>query len=931
MSFSNFYPTKFLLLSVTFIGLIAGSCKKQEQEQEQVQEQEQEQEQPANPKIDKLKLPAGFRAEHLYSPGENDQGSWVAMTFDHKGRMITSDQYGALYRLDLPVQGDTTKPNVEMLVIGKEAYQNADTSTLMIGMGFAQGLLYAFNSLYVMVNYNIDKDSDKKKKKDKQIEKKKETKMDKKTGLYRLQDTDGDDQFDKVTLLKSFEGEPGEHGPHSLILSFDKKSIYMSAGNHVDVPKFDMYRLPPVWKEDNLFPQIKDPRGHANKRQAPGGWIAHIDSLGQNWELVSAGFRNEFDITFNESGDLFTYDSDMEWDFGMPWYRPTRICHVTSGSEFGWRTGNGKWSPIYPDNLPPVINIGQGSPTNFMNGFSSKFPEKYRKALFAFDWSFGIIYAIHLTPQGASYTAEVEEFLSGSPLPLTDGAIGPDGAMYFLTGGRRLESDLYRITAINDKATAIVAKKDTATINEANQLRRTMEQYHELKEGAVDIAWPYLKHEDRFVRYAARIAIEHQPVAEWQDRVLNETDPTALSLAMIALARHGKSVLKDKMIQSLVKVDFEKLTPSQKIDLVRAFEVMIFRMGKPEGMSREQVVTYLDKHYPSSSNMLDRELSKVLVHISAPGALDKTLMLLATAKDDPMEKTVMSSSDMIMRNPQYGLDIARMLSNVPPAQQTYLAVVLSGASSGWTPELHEKYFKWFANAFTYKGGVSYVGFIDKARKKALTFTPKDKRRYYDTLSGAALLTATGNDLADRPKPKGPGKTRTLEESLALLDEPPVKRDFENGKKMFDAAFCSTCHTMRGTGVAIGPDLTQLGLRFSPKDIMEHTIEPNKEISDQYAATVFTMKDGSSIVGKLVNEEGEKYFVSQNPFLPLSLREIDKTDVASAKLSKVSLMPGGLLRSLNDKEIKDIVAYLVAGGNPDHDVYKPIKKAQSSTK
>ena len=647
MSHSNFPKAKFLLLSITLIGLMAVSCKKEEK--------------PSNPKTDKLKLPAGFRAEHLYSPAEHDQGSWVAMTFDHKGRMITADQYGAIYRLELPVQGDTTKPKVEKLVIGTEADRNADTTTLKVGMGFAQGLLYAFNSLYVMVNHNSDKN------------------FDKNTGLYRLQDTDGDDQFDKVTLLKSFEGEPGEHGPHSLILSPDKKSIYMAAGNHVDVPQFDIYRLPPVWEEDNLFPQIKDPRGHANNRKAPGGWIAHIDSLGKNWELVSAGYRNEFDITFNEAGDLFTYDSDMEWDFGMPWYRPTRICHVTSGSEFGWRTGNGKWSPLYPDNLPPVINIGQGSPTNFMNGSSAKFPEKYRKALFAFDWSFGIIYAIHLTPQGASYTANAEEFLSGSPLPLTDGAIGPDGAMYFLTGGRRLESDLYRVTAIEDKAAATETTNEMATINEASQLRRTLEQYHEPKKGALDIAWPNLKHEDRFVRYAARIAVEHQPVTEWQERALNETDPEALSLAMIALARHGKPALKNKIIQSLVKVDFDKLSPSQKIDVVRAFEVLIFRMGKPEGAAKDQVVAYLDKHYPSSANELDRVLSKVLVYIDAPGAVDKTLALLATAKDDPMDKTVSSSNDLIMRNPQYGLDIARMLSNVPPAQQTYFATVLSEA------------------------------------------------------------------------------------------------------------------------------------------------------------------------------------------------------------------------------------------------------------
>lgn len=882
-------PTKsFKFLLALSIVVLAAAC----QQKETVTS--------SNPKIDKLKLPTGFKAEHLYSPGDNEQGSWVAMTFDNKGRMITADQYGALYRLELPAIGDTSKAKIEKLIIGSEADRSTDTTTLKIGMGFAQGLLYAFNSLYVMVNHNSDKN------------------FDKNTGMYRLQDTDGDDQFDKITLIKSLAGEPGEHGPHSIILSPDKKSIYITAGNHVDVPEFETYRLPPVWKDDNLFPQIKDPRGHANSRQAPGGWIAHMDSLGNHWELIAAGFRNEFDIAFNEAGDLFTYDSDMEWDFGMPWYRPTRICHVTSGAEFGWRTGNGKWSPSYPDNLPPVINIGQGSPTSMISGSTAKFPERYRKALYAFDWSFGIIYAIHLEPKGASYSADVEEFISGSPLSLTDGVIGPDGAMYFLTGGRRLESDLYRISATENQSTTATA---SVTPNEVNQLRRTLEKYHEPNKDAIEAAWPNLKHEDRFVRYAARVALEHQPVSSWQARALKETDPQTLTQAMIALAHQGKPASKDAMLQALTTIDFDKLSPSQQIDLVRAFEVVIFRMGKPEGVVKNQVATYLDAHYPAQGNELNRVLSKVLVYIDAPGSVEKTLTLLMNAKDEPAEKTVSSSSDLIMRNPQYGLDIAKMLSKVPPAQQTYLSIVLSEASSGWTPELQEQYFKWFANAFTYKGGVSYVGFIDKARKKALAHAPKDKMNYYDTLSGAKLLTESGNDIADLPQPKGPGKRRKMEDVATLLEQPLAHRDFEQGKNMFAATLCSSCHTMRGEGSNIGPDLTQVGTRFSAKDILEHTLDPNKEISDQYAATIFTMKDGSSILGRLINEDEGKYVVSQNPFSPQTLRDIPKADVVSLGHSQVSLMLPGLTNRLNDEELKDLIAYMVAGGNPDHEVYK----------
>src|SRR4026208_2346964 len=73
-----------------------------------------------DPKLEKLKLPTGFHAEHLYSPGENEQGSWVAMTFDDKGRMIACDQYGFLYRLTIPPVGAdtaTSKIKVEKLDI----------------------------------------------------------------------------------------------------------------------------------------------------------------------------------------------------------------------------------------------------------------------------------------------------------------------------------------------------------------------------------------------------------------------------------------------------------------------------------------------------------------------------------------------------------------------------------------------------------------------------------------------------------------------------------------------------------------------------------------------------------------------------------------------------------------------------------------------
>ena len=852
-------------------------------------------------KVDKLTLLPGFKAEHIYSPSDNRQGSWVSMAFDDKGRMIVSDQYGFLYRLDLPPVGSgVQKPRIEKLKVGMLA--PGDTT---VSMGYAQGLLYAFNSLYVMVNNRESKN------------------FRKGSGLYRLQDTDGDDQYDKVTLLKELKGE-GEHGPHSLVLSPDKQSIYLMCGNFTDIPELDAYRLPKVWKEDNLFPAIKDPRGHATDRMAPGGWIARIDPEGKRWELVGAGFRNTFDFAFNDAGDLFGYDSDMEWDFGLPWYKPTRICHITSGADFGWRTAASNWSPTFADCLPAVLNMGQGSPTGVFAGRGSKFGVKYQKAIYAFDWSFGIIYAVHLQPQGASYKATAEAFVSGSPLPLTDGLIGPDGAMYFLTGGRRLESDLYRVTYVGNESTALAGPAPAPTAE--HQVRTKLEQYHGTPmAGAVAAAWPYLNHPDRFVRYAARVAVEHQPVAEWQTKALAETDPLRLTQAMIALAHHGDVAQKSLMLTALTNVKLDALTEQQQADVLRAMELVFTRFGLPDGTDRDKAIAMLNPRYPTSSAMLNRYYSKLLISLEAPGVVSKTLTLLAKKNEDgtgPVGgETVTASSDLILRNPQYGLDIADMLARLPPAQQTYYATMLSSAKTGWTPDLRTTYFTWFANAFGYQGGRSYVGFIDKARKLALAHVPTAQFEQYNKLSGADLVTSSGNDIATDYSPKGPYRNWTLENAVAMIDSGLTGRSYETGRKLYSAVLCSRCHSMGGQGGDIGPDLTQLGTRFSNKDMLEAILMPNKTISDQYASTVFSLKNGQSVLGRVINEDKVSYSISQNPFASDQLRKVSKKDVLTKKPSTESIMLSGLINPLGPDELKDLVAYLKAGGKADSPVYR----------
>ena len=65
---------------------------------------------------------------------------------------------------------------------------------------------------------------------------------------------------------------------------------------------------------------------------------------------------------------------------------------------------------------------------------------------------------------------------------------------------------------------------------------------------------------------------------------------------------------------------------------------------------------------------------------------------------------------------------------------------------------------------------------------------------------------------------GPGRQWKLQAALDTV-EVLEGRDFKNAKAMFSAAACNTCHTIGGEGGSIGPDLTQLGTRFSKRDIL----------------------------------------------------------------------------------------------------------------
>ena len=817
--------------------------------------------------INRIKAAKGFQVELLYSVPGQEQGSWVNLCTDDKGRLLVSDQFGGLYRITPPPAGKAIEP--------------ADIETVPAKIRAVNGMVWAFGALYVGVNDY-------------------EQKMP--SGLYRISDSNGDDQLDKVETLHEIDSK-SDHGVHGLMPTPDGKALYLITGNNTIPPELaDTSPVRQVWGEDHLLPSMPDGRGHNRGVLAPGGIVYRVSPDGKKFEAYASGFRNIFDAAVNRDGELFTYDADMEYDFNTPWYRAARICHVVSGAEFGWRNGAGKRPPFYADNLPGTLDIGPGSPTGTTFGYGAKFPAKYQNAFYALDWSWGKLYAVHLKPSGSSYTATKEEFVTGAPLPITDAIIHQgDGAMYFTIGGRRVQSGLYRVTYVGDESTELVQAKPS--VSKARKIRHMLEAFHGKQDPkAIEVAWPFLSHDDRFIRFAARTAVEHQPVDWWADKALTESDSAIQVEALLALARvtgvcpqHRSdetpavdTAMRDKLLTALASIDAANLKHNQQLTLVRTAQITLNRFGRPNDAISGQLIDSFDPLFPAETPELNWLLCETLAWLQSPTAAEKSMALIKAA---PTQEEQL----------QYARSI-RMLK------------------TGWTPELRTAYIEWFLKAANYRGGASFAQFIKFIRDDAVaSLSESEKKSMAELLARKPVPKTALENLGEIFVGRTPTKW-TLDELSAAARTELKNRDYANGRRMFAATGCYACHRFGNQGGMTGPDLTSAGRRYSSHDLLDQVINPSKVINEQFSAITVVTDAGLVHTGVVVNLAGDSMTLNTDLSDPNKRVNIDRKTIDSLIVSKTSPMPKGLFDKMTKEEILDLVAYITSGGDPKNRLF-----------
>jgi putative heme-binding domain-containing protein len=815
----------------------------------------------------------GFKVEHVLK-SDRTKGSWICMTRDPKGRLLLGGQRGqAILRVTLDG--------------GKVVKQE----TMTIPVTETMGMLFVDNVLYLNG-----------------------AGADGKYCLYRCKDTKGDDSYDDIEALREWRGGAGEHGSHGIVLGPDKK-LYIVCGNFVDVPQ-DLAPTSPVrsYGDDLALKRAEDGNGFGAGRQPPGGFVARMDLDGKNAELFSAGQRNTYDIGFNADGELFGFDSDMEWDWGNPWYRPVHVFHSVRGGDNGFREGSAKWPEYYADGLPHTTTIGIGCPTGVEFGTGAKFPAKYQKAFYICDWTYGRLIAVHLTPQGASYTGTFENFVAPrslrtkqgkAPLNLTDVVIGADGALYFTIGGRGTQASLFRVVYTGTEPSAPLTASQLQDENgrAARELRHKLEALNvQPNPAAVEFAWPHLNSQDRYIRFAARVAIERNPVAEWQGRALAEKQPHAAFNGLLALARMGSAETQPAILKALAAVPVGNLTEEQLLEKLRVIEVSIARQGVPTGDVAKQVIAELDPLYPAKSEFVNRELCQILLALNAPNAIAKTLGLLKAASTQEEQVTYV----MHLRHVKAGWN--------SDLRRTYLSWWNAGRSTGHPARVE----KWFEDAgIRFNNGASFANFMSQAHEAAkFTMSPEEILALSDVLAAYSAALPKPPEPPKRATPRAVVQEWTTADLQSLLGEVSKGRNFSRGREIYIEARCAACHRYGDQGGVIGPDLTAVSTRFKRQDILESSTEPSKVLSEQYMNTAIETTGGQVVIGRIVEETPEKIVIRPNP-LETATVTVKKSEIESRSLSKTSPMPAGLLNLFTKEEILDLMAYLESLGDASH--------------
>jgi putative heme-binding domain-containing protein len=157
-------------------------------------------------------------------------------------------------------------------------------------------------------------------------------------------------------------------------------------------------------------------------------------------------------------------------------------------------------------------------------------------------------------------------------------------------------------------------------------------------------------------------------------------------------------------------------------------------------------------------------------------------------------------------------------------------------------------------------------------------------------------------LPERLRPKKLGSSIKPEAILAL------KADAARGRALFfrEGVQCANCHRVQGEGRDFGPDLSQIGRKYSRAQLLEQILFPSKSIEPAYVSYQVETRDGESYSGLLVSRTSEEVVLKDTS---LNQLHVPAAKIKALQPLQLSAMPEGLLQSLTAQDAADLIEFL----------------------
>jgi putative membrane-bound dehydrogenase-like protein len=610
------------------------------------------------------------------------------------------------------------------------------------------------------------------------------------------------------------------------------------------------------------------------------GGVFRCTADGKGLRRIARGFWNPFGLLVRKDGEIFAAEND-------PGSRPPcRLLNVVEGADYGFQWVYGS-APVHPfvawngelrGTLGMVHPSGEGPCAVVELGGGVMIPS----------WSDHSIDYFPLRRKGAGYTSERIPLVRGSDFfRPTCMAVGPDGAFYmndwvFSSYPIHGRGRLWKVEIDKSKANWLKATPDP--LNDDTRLAQA------LREGKAKLPTPKLlelaRGGDSYLSDAALTALARLP---WTIAELKKLPATDRVWAFVALRR------ADLNDEQWVRAFVAETDPEMRFECLRwiADAVLTKFMPEVEAMLSDPTLDFrLFEAVLATWNTLRGEpgagvtnpevLVERITNPKTPARLKGYALRLVPATHMaltvPLLNELLATGDDVLT-----LEVVRTLAARKASAQV-------AADEKRSPQLRAEAILGVEDtALLQKLAKSDDATIRDEARRGLRFTEHDKSFTMSTARPAFDDTAAW---------------------LKMLEAVPGTADVEAGRRLFfhpKVALCASCHRHSGRGNVVGPDLTLIAQQGDRTAILRSILEPHREVAPQFYPSLVKLKDGTEFTGILLRSSSSEVFRD----LTGKERAFPEADVISRTEIKMSLMPPGLVMSLTDAELRDLLAFLTS--------------------